>query len=462
MTVLVAQVHLEVARIGFGGAFPDRTEAVDLPSVGVLHAEVDPHLAPLREAGRQLVPGADVGHLDRHRRVAPGHHGCRQRLEGDRPGARQHLACPLRILMLAEVAEEGSVGAGEPVRGDLLAIRAHDRRLTGVARHMAVLAGLAFEAIGTFQPFVVGAFDRHAAEGMGDVVAGRAEIRACVQCRIHGVVIGRYGILAWAELGRLAMGSWAQDVGTVVQPCARADVVASLAVHARHRVILRAVLNRGAIDCRVDLPGGQADGRMAAGAEVVDLAASGLAGMLEQGAIDRLVPGLRHHRAAPLPVDLGMAGTADFGIVKVLHLQHGIAGGVGPVREEWQAVLHLHQPRARRLQPFVIALAAGVRGSAGGGQCGGRRRSQGEDGEHHYGESRAKHAEAAADGCVRWECLSRFRGIAHLVVSRRIHGGAMSDKTIGTALSAFAREDANRPGTSRLPPRPTAANYPAA
>ncbi|MNO66856.1 hypothetical protein D3C76_576550 [compost metagenome] len=87
----------------------------------------------------------------------------------------------------------------------------------------------------------------------------------------------------------------AQNIGAVIEACAGTDVVAALAIDPRHRMILGAVFNRGAIDLRIDLPGRETDRGMAAGAEVVDLAFRGCTRTLEQRPIDRFIPGLGHH-----------------------------------------------------------------------------------------------------------------------------------------------------------------------
>ncbi|MNF64419.1 hypothetical protein D3C84_461490 [compost metagenome] len=95
---------------------------------------------------------------------------------------------------------------------------------------------------------------------------------------------------------------------------------------------------------------------MATGAEVVDLAVGGLAGSAEQRPVDGLLPGVGHHRGAPLLVDLGMAGTTDLGIIEIPGTQQDVVRRIGPVREEGQPVLFPHQPGARRFQPLVIVL----------------------------------------------------------------------------------------------------------
>ncbi len=237
----------------------DRTQAIDLATTGIAHPKIDPHLPPLRKAGRQLVPGADVGHFDRYRGVLPGRHGCRHLLELYVPGAPEHVACALRALLLTEMLEHHRVGPAEPMRSDLLAVWPHDRGLARKTRHVAALASHIVQAVGALLPFIIGALHRHAAEGVRDVVAGAAKIRAGVQSGIDGVVIGRNGIPARAELGRFAVGPRAQDIGAVIEARAGTDVVAGLAIDPGHRMVLRTVFNRGAVDLRSDLPGRETD-----------------------------------------------------------------------------------------------------------------------------------------------------------------------------------------------------------
>ncbi|MCY1177682.1 hypothetical protein D9M73_179990 [compost metagenome] len=177
-----------------------------------------------------------------------------------------------------------------------------------------------------------------------------------MQSGIHGVVIRRNGILARAELGRFAVRSRAQNIGAVIEARAGTDVVAGVAIDPGHRMILRTVFNRGAVDLRSDLPGRETDRGMAAGTEVIDLALGGRTRTLEQGPIDGFIPGLGHHRRAPLPVDLRMTSATDLGIVEVLHIQDQVTGGIGPVREERHRANHMHEPGACRLQPLLIVL----------------------------------------------------------------------------------------------------------
>ncbi|MNG78982.1 hypothetical protein D3C79_375840 [compost metagenome] len=248
------------------------------------------------------------------------------------------------------------VGAAEPVRCDRFAVRPHDRGFSRKARHMAALAGDAIDVVDALLPFVIGALDRHTAERVSDVVARRAKIRARVQRGIDSVVIRRKSIFARAELGRFAVRARAQHIGAVIEPGARADVVAGLAIDPRHGVLFGAVFNRGAVDLRVDLPGGKTDRGMAAGTEVVDLALGGRAGLFEQSPVNGFVPGLGHHRRAPLLVDLGMAGATDLGVVEVLGIQHQVAGGIRPVRKERHRAIDVNQLGTRRFQPLFIVL----------------------------------------------------------------------------------------------------------
>lgn len=210
----------------------------------------------------------------------------------------------------------------------------HDRCLTRKTRHMAALAGNIVKTVGALLPFVIGPLDRHTAERVRDIVADSAKVRARVQSGIYGVVIGRNGIFTRAELSRFTVRSRAQDIGAVIEARAGTNVVAGLAIDPRHWMIFRADFYRGTVDLRIDLPGRETDRGMAAGVEVIDLPLGGRTRTLEQGPIDGFIPGLGHHRRAPLLVNLRMASATYLGIVEVFYIQNQVSGGIGPMRKE--------------------------------------------------------------------------------------------------------------------------------
>ncbi|MDT4857306.1 hypothetical protein FQZ97_917260 [compost metagenome] len=152
--------------------------------------------------------------------------------------------------------------------------------------------------------------------------------------------------------------------------------MAGFAIHAGHGVVPGGELHRRTIDRGIDLPRGQADGRVATRTEVVDLAFGRLACFAQQRPIDGLIPGLGHHRGAPLLVDLRMAGTTDLGIIEILGAQQDVVRRIGPMGKEGQSVLFLHQPGTRRFQPLVIVL-----GGFGDHRLGRQQNDQG-DAEH--------------------------------------------------------------------------------
>ncbi|MNC71985.1 hypothetical protein D3C75_1229790 [compost metagenome] len=86
----------------------------------------------------------------------------------------------MSALFLAKILEHHGVGPAEPMRGNIFAVWPHDRGLTRKTRHMATLASDTVKAVRALLPLVIRALDRHAAEGMRDVVAGATKVRARV------------------------------------------------------------------------------------------------------------------------------------------------------------------------------------------------------------------------------------------------------------------------------------------
>ncbi|MDT4841065.1 hypothetical protein FQZ97_749060 [compost metagenome] len=132
---------------------------------------------------------------------------------------------------------------------------------------------------------------------------------------------------------------------------------------------------------------------MTTGAEVVDLAFGRLAGPAQQRPVDGLLPGVGHHRGTPLLVDLRMAGATDLGIVEVLGTQQDVVRRIGPMGEEGQPVLFLHQPGARRFQPFVIDL----------GDFGDHRRVRQQDDQGEAGQLEDPGAGGRWSRCLRYQ-----------------------------------------------------------